>query len=43
MSRESVRNLMNSWNLTGIDAIKYPSEKNPGGYNYAVLNPEILH
>ena len=36
------RYLMRSWNLTYIDAIKYFSEKNPGGYNYAVLNTAIL-
>ena len=42
MSRAKVRDLMSTWNLSGVDAIKYPSEKNPGGSNYAVLNPLIL-
>ena len=42
MTRDEARYLMQSWNLTGIDAIKYPSEKNPGGYNYAILNTLIL-
>ena len=42
MSRDDARYLMKSWNLTYIDAIKYSSEKNPGGYNYAVLNTAIL-
>ena len=42
LSRVEARNLMGSWDLTGIDAIKFPSEKNPGGTNYAVLNPSIL-
>ena len=42
LSREDARNLMGTWNLAGIDAIKFPSEKNPGGTNYAVLNPSIL-
>ena len=43
MPRDDARYLMRNWNLTGVDAIKYPSEKNPGGYNYAVLNPLILN
>ena len=42
MSRESARNLVSTWNLSGYDAIKYPSEKNPLGSNYAVINPMIL-
>lgn len=33
---------MKNWDLTGIDAIKYPSERNPGGVNYGVVNPAIL-
>ena len=28
--------------VKNIDAIKYSSEKNPGGYNYAILNTAIL-
>ena len=42
MSRDEARDLMKSWNLAGVDAIRYPSEKNPGGYNYAVFNITIL-
>lgn len=42
ISREDAQNLMKSWNLSGIDAIRYPSEKNPGGSNYAIINPKIL-
>ncbi|MGI5172100.1 hypothetical protein H0R92_00665 [Treponema sp. OMZ 840] len=33
---------MKNWNLSSIDAIRYPSEKNPGGSNYAIINPTIL-
>ena len=42
MSHEETQNLMQNWNLEGVDAIKYPSEKNPGGVNYAVINKTIL-
>ena len=42
LSHETSQKLMKKWNLTGIDAIKYPSEQNPGGVNYAVMNPAIL-
>ena len=42
MTRDDARYLMRNWNLTGIDAIKYPSEENPSDYNCAVLNPSIL-
>ena len=42
MARDDVRDLIKDWNLTGIDAIRYPSEKNPGGYNYAIINLVIL-
>ena len=30
---------MENWDLTGIDAIKCPSERNFGGVNYGVINP----
>ena len=43
MSHEAVQNLMKGWDLSGIDAIKYSSEKNPGGVNYGVINPAILN
>ena len=42
MTHDETQKLMNSWNLAGVDAIRYPSEKNPGGFNYAVINPTIL-
>ena len=42
MARDDVRDLIKDWNLTGIDAIRYPIEKNPGGYNYAIINLVIL-
>lgn len=42
MSHEAVQQLMKNWDLTGYDAIKFPSEKNPGGVNYGVINPTIL-
>jgi RHS repeat-associated protein len=38
MSHERTQQLMQSWDLKGVDAIRFPSEKNPGGVNYAVLN-----
>ncbi len=42
MTRNDTRYLMRNWDLIYIDAIKYPSEKSPGGYNYAVLNTAVL-
>lgn len=42
MSHEDTQKLMQTWDLTGVDAIRFPSEKNPGGINYAVINPQIL-
>ncbi len=42
MSHEETQNLMQNWNLESVDAIKFPSEKNPGGVNYAVINKTIL-
>ena len=42
LSHEETQELMKNWDLTGIDAIKYPSERNPGGVNYGVINPLIL-
>lgn len=42
LSRAGARALVDEWNLTGYDAIRYPSEKNEGGISYAVMNPSIL-
>ncbi len=42
LTHEESQKLMQKWDLTGIDAIKYPSEKNPVGINYGVINPTIL-
>lgn len=42
LSHETTQELMKNWDLTGIDAIKYPRERNPGGVNYGVINPLIL-
>ena len=42
LSHDETQELMKDWDLTGIDAIKYPSERNPGGINYAIINPSIL-
>jgi hypothetical protein len=30
MSRDEVHSLMKDWNLNGVDAIRFPSEKNQG-------------
>ena len=42
MTHADVQQLMKNWDLNGYDAIKYPSEKNPVGVNYGVINPTIL-
>ena len=38
LTHEESHKLMKGWDLSGVDAIKYPTEKNPAGVNYGVIN-----